>query len=400
MTGRNPARNDGIAIAGGGLAGQRCAEALRRAGYERPIRVVCAEARPPYDRPPLSKDLLIDPAQDAELQYRPARWYEDHAVDLLLGVSATGFDPADRRLKLSDGSALRYDKLLICTGGRPRALPLLAGYDNVSVLRTLDDARVLRDAFASRARVAVIGAGFIGLELAATARRLGIEVTLVEAAARPLIGVLGSELGLWFARLHIAEGVDVRTSVTVERADCNGAVRRLILSDGSTVEVDHIIVGTGIDPDVKWLAGSCLDTSHGVPVDLHGRTAVANVYAAGDAAATFDQSCGAHVPGSHWEAAGRQGGRAALAMLGRDPGHAPLTSFWTDQYGLRIQFVGRTHGADTIEIDGDPEGRNFSAIFSHAGRAVAALLVDRPRSLPAARKLIEKGRDDLSGANR
>jgi NADPH-dependent 2,4-dienoyl-CoA reductase/sulfur reductase-like enzyme len=400
MSGNKRTRSDGIAIAGGGLAGQRCAEALRRAGYERPIRVVCSEAHRPYDRPPLSKDLLIDPARDADLPYHPARWYEEHAVDLLLGTSAVALDPADRRLRLSDGTALRYDKLLICTGGRPRGLPLLAGYDNVSVLRTLDDARVLRDVFASGSKIAVIGAGFIGLELAATARRLGLEVVIVEAARCPLMGVLGPELGAWFARLHAAEGVDIRTSVTVERVNHNGAVRGLILSDGSAVEVDHVVLGMWIDPDVGWLADSGLDVSRGVPVDVHGRTGVEDIYAAGDAAATFDPSCGAHLPGSHWEAAGRQGARAALAMLGRGPGPAPLTSFWTDQYGLRIQFVGRTQGADSIEIDGDPERRNFSAIFSRAGRAVAALLVDRPRSLPAARKLIEKGSHDLSGANR
>jgi 3-phenylpropionate/trans-cinnamate dioxygenase ferredoxin reductase component len=385
-------RSDGIVIAGGGLAGQRCVETLRRAGYERAIRLVCSEPRRPYDRPPLSKELLTDTAYDGELPYRSEDWYREQAVDLLIGVSAMGLDPAARRLTLSSGSSLRFEKLLIATGGRPRTLPILAGYDNVSVLRTLDDARLLRELLASNARLAVIGAGFIGLEIAATARRLGVEVTLVEAASRPLIGVLGAELGDWFARLHEAEGVDVRTEVTIARVSSNGSVRALRLSDRSVIAVDHVVVGTGIVPDVGWLAGSGLDISRGVPVDAHGRTAIEHVFAAGDAAATFDEGCGRHVPGSHWEAAGRQGARAARAMLGRDPGAAPLTSFWTDQYGLRIQYVGQSHGADSIEIDGDPETRNFSAIFYRAGRAVAALLVDRPRSLPAARELIEKGR--------
>jgi 3-phenylpropionate/trans-cinnamate dioxygenase ferredoxin reductase component len=385
-------RGDGIVIAGGGLAGQRCAETLRRAGYDRAIRLVCLEPHRPYDRPPLSKALLTDTAYDAELPYRSADWYREQAVDLLIGVSAMGLDPAARRLTLSNGSSLRFEKLLIATGGRPRTLPILAGYDNVSVLRTLDDARVLREVLASKARLAVIGAGFVGLEIAATARWLGVEVTLVEAASCPLIGVLGAELGGWFARLHEAEGVDVRTEVTVDRVSSNGSVRALRLSDSSVVAVGHVVVGTGIVPDVGWLAGSGLDISRGVPVDVHGRTAIEHVFAAGDAAATFDESCGRHVPGSHWEAAGRQGARAARAMLGLDPGAAPLTSFWTDQYGLRIQYVGQSHGANSIEIDGDPETRNFSAIFSRAGRAVAALLVDRPQSLPAARELIEKGR--------
>ena len=384
--------SDGIVIAGGGLAGQRCAEALRRGGYEGAIRVLCSEPHRPYDRPPLSKELLIDAAHDAGLPYRSAEWYSEQSIDLLLGVSAAALDAAERRLHLSDGAGLRYEQLLISTGGRPRTLPLLAGYDNVSVLRTLDDARALREVLATRSRLAVIGAGFIGLEIAATARKLGVEVTVVEAGSCPLEAVLGPKLGGWFARLHVAEGVDMRTGLTVDRVDTNGAVRALRLSDGSVLAVDHIVVGVGIEPDVAWLAGSGLDVSAGVPIDANGRTAIEHVFAAGDAAATFDQSCGRHVPGSHWEAAGRQGARVARVMLGLDPGAAPVTSFWTDQYGLRIQYVGQGRHADSIEIDGDLDSRNFTAIFSHAGRAVAALLVDRPRSLPAVRKLIEKGR--------
>jgi 3-phenylpropionate/trans-cinnamate dioxygenase ferredoxin reductase subunit len=390
--GNGPAgADDGIVIAGGGLAAQRCAEALRRGGYDGTLRMVCAEPERPYDRPPLSKEALTDPLRDEALPYRAAGWYEEHDIDLLLGVAASGLAPAQRRLSLADGSRLRYRRLLVATGGRPRTLPALAGYDNVSVLRTLQDARVLREVLASRPRLAVVGAGFIGLEIAATARRLGIEVTIIEAAPCPLAGVLGPELGGWFERLHAAEGADVRCAVTIDRVAGAGAVRALVLSDGMTVETDHVVVGVGIGPDTEWLQGSGLHDRAGVPVDAHGQTAIEDVYAAGDAAATFDARSGRHLPGSHWEAAGRQGARVARLMLGQDPGPAPLTSFWTDQYGLRIQYVGRRGAAETVEIDGDPEARNFTAIFSHAGRAVAALLVDRPRSLPAARQLIEKG---------
>jgi NADPH-dependent 2,4-dienoyl-CoA reductase/sulfur reductase-like enzyme len=388
---RPRALHDGIVIAGGGLAGQRCAEALRREGYEGSIRVVCAEPHRPYDRPPLSKAALVDAGEDAGLPYRAAGWYAEQSVDLLLGVSAAGLEPAERRLRLSDGTSLRYEQLLISTGGRARTLPLLAGYDNVSVLRTLDDARVLREVLAPGRRLAVIGAGFIGLEIAATARRLGVEVTLIEAGPCPLAGIVGPEIGGWFRQLHTAEGAHLLTGVTVDRVDGNGAVKALRLSDGAAVGVDHVVVGIGIQADVAWLTGSGLDLSAGVPVDPHGRTAIERLFAAGDVAATFDERCGCHVPGSHWEAAGRQGARAAHVMLGLDPGTPSLTSFWTDQYGLRIQYVGRWRPGDVVEIDGDPGRRNFTAIFSRAGRAVAALLVDRPRFLPAARNLIEKG---------
>jgi NADPH-dependent 2,4-dienoyl-CoA reductase/sulfur reductase-like enzyme len=383
---------DGIVIAGGGLAGQRCTEALRRAGYDGAIRIVCAEVHRPYDRPPLSKELLAGTQPDDTLAYRPQQWYDEHGVELLLGIAATAVRPGERRLELSDGGALRYAQLLIATGGRPRTLSLLERYANVCTLRTVDDARVLRDALRPGARLTVIGAGFIGLEVAATARSLGVEVTIIEAAPCALGNVLGPQVGTWFERLHREEGVRVLTSRTVDRAAGKSAIQTLELSGGEVVPCDHVLVGVGIDPDIRWLSGSGLDVSRGVAVDVDGRTGAAGLFAAGDAAATFNAASGRHVPGSHWEAAGRQAGRAARAMLGLDPGEAPLTSFWTDQYGLRIQYVGDSRTADTVDVDGDLDARSFTATFTQAGRAVAALLVNRPRSLPAARRSIEKGR--------
>ncbi len=382
---------DPILIVGGGLAGQRCAETLRRVGHEGAIRIVCAEPRPPYDRPPLSKQLLLGSVDGESLAYRPDTWYERHDIDLVLDVRATELWPSERRVALSAGSTLRYARLLIATGSRPRALPILAGYDNVSELRTLDDATALRDALARRPSLAVIGAGFIGQEVAASARALGAAVTLIEAAACPLEGVLGPRLGGWFTALHRAEGVEVLTHCTVEQVEGNGSVERLRLSNGRVLETDHVLVGVGVQTDTEWLAGTSLATTVGVPVDQHGRTAIDGILAAGDAAATFDPVLGRHVPGSHWEAAGRQAARAARAMLGLDPGAAPLTSFWTDQYGIRVQYLGRAQGADALSIDGEPAARSFTATFLRAGRPVAALLVDRPRSLPAFRDLIEKG---------
>jgi len=380
-----------IVIVGGGLAGQRCAEALRRSGYEGPIRMVCAERRAPYDRPPLSKQVLTGSVTAESLAYRPVAWYEQHEVDLLLGIRATALRPAERRLSLCTGSALRYARLLIATGSRPRTLPVLAGYDNVSVLRTVDDAIALRDALATRPRLAVIGAGFIGQEVAASARALGAPVTMIEAAGCPLEGVLGPRLGCWLTELHRAEGVEVITGTTVDRVVGNGRVERLHLSDGHVVEADHVVAGVGVGSDTDWMTGSGLESRIGIPVDHDGRTAIDTIFAAGDVAATFEPLLGRHVPGSHWEAAGRQGTRAARAMLGLEPGAVPLTSFWTDQYGLRIQYLGRAQPADEVEIDGEPALRSFTATFVRAGRPVAALLVDRVRSLPVLRELIEKG---------
>ncbi|HET8980091.1 MAG TPA: FAD-dependent oxidoreductase [Solirubrobacteraceae bacterium] len=383
--------DDGIVIAGGGLTGQRCAETLRRNGYTGALRLVCAERHLPYDRPPLSKAALLDDADARGLAYRAGPWYQRQSVDVLLGVRATALDADRRTVALSDGHALRYRRLLIATGGRPRPLPLLSGYDNVSVLRTLEDAARLRSVLAAGRRLAIIGAGFIGLEIAATARRRGVAVTIIEAANCPLEGVLGTRLGSWFARLHRDEGVDVRTGVTVESALGARSVRSLRLSTGAVVETDHVVVGVGSAADVDWLRDSPLGTPAGVTVDAQGRTGLPDVFAAGDAAATFDPVSGRHVAGSHWEAAARDGTRVAQLMLGLDPGPRPLTSFWTDQYGLRIQYVGRRRPGDVLAIDGQPSRRDFTATFLRQGRIVAALLVNRPRQLPAIRQAIEKG---------
>ncbi len=382
---------NGIVIAGGGLAAQRCAEMLRRSGYDGPIRMLCAEAHRPYDRPPLSKDLLQGTCAENALSFRADDWYEDQGIELLLGTAARSLSVGGRRIELSTGAALRYDRLLIATGSRPRALPMLEGATNVSVLRTIDDAARLRDVLEQRPHLVIIGAGFIGQEVAATARRLGAEVTMIEAAPTPLHGILGEQLGGWFSSLHAEEGVNVLTGTSVAAVDANGRVNAMTLSDGHRIEPDHVVVGVGAQAEIDWLRDSGLASGGGVHVDPHGRTATPHVFAAGDAAATYDAERRAYIPGSHWEAAGRQGARAAKAMLGLEPGDVPVTSFWTDQYGIRIQYLGRAQLADRVEFDGDPASRNFTAIFSRAGRAVAALLVDRPRFLPAARKLIEHG---------
>jgi 3-phenylpropionate/trans-cinnamate dioxygenase ferredoxin reductase subunit len=379
--------SDGIVIAGGGLAAQRASETLRRLGYAGSIRMVCAEPHLPYDRPPLSKGILAGELRDESVRFRPGAWYEENAVDALTDVSATDLSIQERRVGLSDGRALCYDQLLIATGSRPRTLPMLAGYENVSELRTIDDAQRLRRALGAGIRLTVIGAGFIGMEVASTARTLGAKVTMIEAAPSPVFGVLGGQLGTWFAKMHRHEGVEVLTDRTVIGVRGDRAVKSLRLSDGRAIETDHVIAGVGVQPNVEWLVGSGL-ANGGVPVTAHGQTDADGVFAAGDAAATYDHRLGRHVPGSHWEAAGRQAARAARSMLGLDPGTPELSSFWTDQYGIRIQYLGNAQLADAIVLDGDPRDRNFTATLTRQARPVAALLVDRPRSLPAMRKLI------------
>jgi len=373
----------GIVIVGGGLAGQRCAETLRRSGYDG--RIVCAERHRPYDRPPLSKD--VPAASDAHLAFRPEAWYEDNRVELLLGVRATHLRPRHHELALDDGSTIGYDLLVVATGSHPRRLPQLERFANVSTLRTREDAHALRAALVPGARLAIVGAGFIGQEVAAAARGAGVQTTLIEAAPVPLDGVLGRAQGEWFAALHRAHGVDLRLGRQVAEVSGNGRAESLRLDDGATIRCDHVLVGIGVQPDLDWVTGSGLDPS-GIRTDAIGQTNVLDVWAAGDAAAVFDPVLRRHVAGGHWESAARQGARVARAMLGLQPGALPPSSFWSDLYGTRVHYLGHARVTDEVSVDGDPDARDFTATFTRFGRPVAVLLVGRAQELPAARQLL------------
>lgn len=380
----------GVLIVGGGLAAQRCAEALRRRGYDGPVRMACAESEPPYDRPPLSKDVLSGAVGDESVGYRPGWWYEESEVELLLGARAVSLDPRARIVGFETGAAVDYDKLLIATGGAPRRLPFLDGRSNVHYLRTLADARRLRAELVPGARLAIVGAGFIGQEVAATARALGVEVTMVEALDTPLLPILGERLGRWFSRLHSDEGVRVLTGRAIDSARGKQRVEELVLADGPSIQCDAVVVGIGTMPATVWLEGSGLEPG-GIRTDTACRSRVPGVFAAGDASLPFDPRFGTHARTEHWDAAAWQGAAAAQAMLGAYPGTPPLPSFWSDQYGSRIQYVGHAHHADDVVVEGDPDGRDFEAVFTRNGRPIAALAVGRPRSIPKLRRTIEHG---------
>ncbi len=382
-------KDPGIVLVGGGLASQRAAETLRRRGYDGPVRIVCAEAEPPYDRPPLSKQVLAGAASEDSVGFRPAAWYAENGVELLLGTRAAALEAERRQLVLASGERLPYDQLLIATGGEARRLPFL-GHENVHALRTLADARALRAELRPGTRLAIVGAGFIGQEVAATARHLGVEVTIVEALTTPLAPILGEQLGRWFADLHAEEGVRLITGAMLEGARGGERVEELVLADGRRLECDVVVVGVGTAPATAWLRGSGLD-ERGVRVDAAGRTELPGVFAAGDASIPFDPRWGAHSRTEHWDAAAWQGAATARAMLGEEPGAPPLPSFWSDQYGVRVQCVGHPHHGDAVVVEGDPAARDFEAVFSRAGVPVAGLTVGRPRAIPALRKRIENG---------
>jgi len=380
----------GVVIAGGGLAAQRCAETLRKRGYGDPIRIVSAEAEAPYDRPPLSKDVAAGAADGAAVRFRDAGWYADNEVELLLGRAADGLDPGARRLDLEGGDRLSYDELVIATGAAPRKLPLLDGFANAFPLRTLGDARCLRAELRPGAHLAIVGAGFIGQEVAATARACGVEVTIVEALELPLVGILGAEFGRWVVDVHRDEGVRVLTGARLESARGNGRVEELRLTGGETLRCDAVVVGVGVAPAASWVVGAGLDPA-GIATDAAGRTGIPHVHAAGDVSRPLDPRLGEHVRTEHWDAASRQGVAVATAILGEEPRPVPLPSFWSDQYGIRIQYVGHAAAADEARVWGAPDERDFHVLYRRAGRPVAALTVDRPRELAALRRLIESG---------
>ena len=372
-----------IVIAGGGLAAQRCCAALRRLGHDGPITLAGEEPLLPYDRPPLSKDWLAGKVDEAALLLRPARWYADHGVEVLLGARATRLYATARRLRLAGGEELRYDRLLVATGASARTLPGAERYENVGVLRSAADATALRERLRPGARLVIVGAGFIGLEAAATARALGADVTVLDAAATPLEAIVGPRIGAWFAAMHRDAGVRMRLGTGVDGFDAAGdSVRAVRLADGTRLECDAVLVGIGVEPATGWLAGSPLE-GRGVATDDAGRTALDDVFAAGDAAR-----------GAHWESAARQGAAAAHAMLGLDAPAAGPPSFWSDQYATRIQLLGDPRGADELDIDGELASRDFTALYVRDGVVVAGLLAGRPRALPALRAQLGEPRKE------
>jgi 3-phenylpropionate/trans-cinnamate dioxygenase ferredoxin reductase subunit len=377
-----------VLIAGGGLAAQRCCEALRRGGFDGRIVVLCDEPRTPYDRPALSKAVLMGERDVSTLAYREPRWYEEHEIELLLGAAARELDATAHVVELEDGSRLRYGQLLTATGSRPRPLPLFGESERVHELRTAADAQALRDTLANGSgELAVIGAGLIGLEVASAARTLGRAVTVIEAAPTPLARALPPALGLWIARLHREHGVDVRLTTAVERVEHGSRDIRMKLSDGSYVTAETVLLAVGTVPATEWLKSSGLGPG-AIGVDAGGRTRLPDVYAAGDAACYPGPHPEQRIPTQHWEAAARQGATVARSLLGQEPLPSPPSMFWSDQHGRRIQLVGHAPDGCHIELDGDPAASDFIAWLTHTELPPAAMLVNRPDALPQARARI------------
>ncbi len=380
-----------VAVGGGSLAGLTAVRALRTRGFDGRVQVFGEEERAPYDRPPLSKSFLAGTASEGDLTLLGDE--EDLDVDWRSGVRAIALHGSRRCLELDDGTESRVDGVVLATGARAR-LPWPQVPAGVQVLRTVDDALRLRAGLVPGARLVVVGAGFIGAEVASTARGLGVDVTVVEAAAAPMTAALGTEMGSVVASLHADHGVRLVSGVGVTgfyAADGSDAdrVTGVQLADGTTLDADVVLVGVGVTPNVEWLAGSGLHVEHGVHCDPYGATELPSVVAVGDCASWFDPELGVHQRIEHWSGARERAAVAVATLLsaGTDQIAARPPYFWSDQYGLRIQVAGRTSGSDSVVVEeGSVADRDFLAVYRRAGVPVAVLALGRAREFMRWRK--------------
>jgi 3-phenylpropionate/trans-cinnamate dioxygenase ferredoxin reductase subunit len=381
-----------IVVVGGSLAGLSALEALRSSGYQGELVAIGAEATLPYDRPPLSKQVLQGTWEPEQANLREAAHYETLQVDWHLGRRATSLDLDQRTVVLDDGEAVAFDGLVIATGATPRTLPDTPPLAGIFVLRTLEDCLALCKELEGGPRVCVVGAGFIGAEVAASCRSRGLDVTVLEALPAPLARAFPAAMGAACSALHRDHGVDLRTSVGVEGFEGTGRVERVNLAGGGSVPADVVVVGVGVVPATGWLESSGLELRDGVVCDETCATAAPGVVAAGDVARWPNPLFGEEMRIEHWSNAVEQGEAAAkrlLAAEGEAEPFAPVPYFWSDQYDTKIQFLGRAAPDDTVAVvDGSLDDGRFVALFGRAGRLVGALAFKRPRQLMAYRRLI------------
>ena len=374
-----------VVVVGAGMAGVQTAVALREQGFTGSMTLIGAEPHQPYDRPPLSKAVLLGKSEGSAFEVD----FEALDVDLQLGREALGVRPGDHELDTAEGP-VPYDVLVLATGAEPIRLPGTEGVPGVHLLRTLDDAERLRPVLARQHDIVVVGAGWIGAEFATAAREAGCAVTVVEAADRPLAGALPAEVAARMAAWYADSGAELRTQARVERVEA-GAV---VLDDGSRVPAGAVVVGIGARPATAWLAGSgiALGAQGEVLADAYLRTSAPDVYAVGDCASFPSGRYGERLLVHHWDNA-LQGPRTVAAnIMGEVPAvYDPVPYFWSEQFGRFVQYVGHHAAADTTVWRGDPEGAAWTVCWLRSGRLVALLAVGRPRDLAQGRRLIEAG---------
>ncbi len=388
-------------IVGGGLAAGKAAEALREHGHTGPLLVISDEKEPPYVRPPLSKGYLLGKEERDSIFVHPEEWYAKNAVDLFLGTSVRAVDPLAKEVELDNGRRVSYGGLLLATGSSPRRLRVPgADLGNVLYLRRVGDSERLKAAFTAGARIVVIGDGWIGLETAAAARMAGAQVTVLGHGDLPLMKVLGREAAEVFAQLHTDHGVRLRSRVEVERiTGAGGRADGVLLSDGTRLDADAVVVGVGITPNVQLAEQAGLEVRNGIVTDAHLRSSVPGIYAAGDVANAYHPFLDRHVRVEHWANALNQPETAARSMLGQDAVYDRLPYFYTDQYDLGMEYTGYTEadGYDRVVFRGDLDQRRFVAFWMSGRRVLAGMNVNVWDVVDPIRALVQS-RTDIDDA--
>ena len=373
-------RRPTFAIVGGGLAGATAAEALRAEGFDGRVILIGDETERPYNRPPLSKEYLQGKSEKEKIYVHPERWYDDNGVELRLNCAATLIDVTGHQLTVQSGEQFEYDKLLLTTGSSPRHLQVTGGdLDGVLYLRRVADCEAIKAAFVTAKRVAIIGAGWIGLETAAAARAAGVEVTVLETAELPLVRVLGHEVAEIFLDLHTRHGVTMEMSVEV--SEITGVEHRATgvrLGDGRQIDADVVVVGVGIAPNTELAEAAGLTVDSGIVVDENLKSSDPDVFAAGDVANAWYPSLGRHLRLEHWSAALNQGPVAAANMMGRAVAYDRVPYFYSDQYDLGMEYSGYVESGhyDQIVFRGEVSEGKYIAFWLDQGRVLAGMNVN------------------------
>lgn len=370
-------------LVGGGVAAAATAAGLRRRGFDGELVLVSDEQDAPYERPPLSKDVL---GGGAVVPARKPEWYADNDVQLRLGTRATAMDLGGRTVRLDDGDDVHYDALVLATGLRARRLPGFDG-DRIHYLRTAADARALRAELLAAQRVVILGAGFIGCEVAASAVALGKDVTIFEPELAPLSRALGVTIGGALLDIHRTRGVEVRTGEYIEACAPSASGLELTSNLGHRTEADLVLVGVGARPNTELAAAAGIDTGDGILVDEYGRTSAPDVWALGDVAAQLHH--GRRVRVEHHDNALRQGQTVALNLTGEPTQHTDAHWFWTDQYDHKLQSIGHPRDLDDLILRGSVEDQRFSAFSLTDGRIDAVIALNRPGDVLAVRRLLQ-----------
>ena len=388
-----------IVLIGGGQAAAQAVQSLRMGGYEGTLTLVGDEPALPYQRPPLSKAYMKGEFAEERLYFKPAAWYEDNKVELILSTRATGIDRTAQRVDLAHGATLDYDALVLCTGSRPRALPVKGGdLDGVHDLRTLADVERIRPKMITGRKLVIVGAGYIGLEAAAVARQMGLDVTVLEMADRVLARVTSPIMSAFYEKEHRAQGVTILTGARLDHFDGkDGQVTHAVMADGTRLPADFILVGIGILPNAELAADAGLTIDNGIATDRDARTSDPRIFAAGDCASR---------PLVHYGRNGRlesvhnaieQGKLAAAAILGKPRPPEDCPWFWSDQYDLKLQIAGLNQGYDETVVRGDPDERKFAVFYLRNGTLIAVDAVNSPPEFLASKKLIMTGAKLASG---